>query len=404
MKKIRADNLKRKKKREKESSFGYFFKMDGEDIIPGYTKLSKNEEVIKCANIIADLVSSMTIMLMKNGEKGDSRLKNELSKKMDIYPCEYMDRKNFIFKIAKDMVLGGNSVVLPEVDGMYIKNLHPLERENCSYRKTPDGYRILYKGQELHPDDVLHFVYVPDENEPFRGVGQKEAIIETAKMLTQAKTTKKKFLQSKWKPSMIISINADAEELMDEKMRKKVLGSYVSETEEGEPWVIPAGEIDVKTIEPLSLNDLAIQDSIKLDKQAVAAAFNMPAFMIGIGEFQKDAYNNFISTTIMSIAMIIQQQLTRKLLFSGELYFKMNYKSLLQYSLEDTISLIKGMVGGGMMTRNEGRCELDYTPVDKEGMDDYIVLENFIPVERVGDQKKLKEQEGNKDGTGKDTD
>ena len=401
MKRIRADNRKGIgffKKRSSESLM-LFLKGDGDlsDILPDYVPLSKNEDVVKCANIIADLVSSMTIMLMKNGEKGDTRLRNELSKKIDISPCRYMDRKNFIFKIARDMLLHGNSVVYPEVDGMYIKDLQPLEQDGCSYKKTDSGYAIIYKGQVLNPDDVLHFVYIPDENEPFKGIGQKNAIINAAKMLTQANTTKKKFLQSKWKPSMIISINADSEELMDPELRRKILGSYVSNTEEGEPWVIPAGEIDVKTIQPLSLSDLAIQDSIKMDKQAVAAAFNMPAFMVGIGEFKRDAYNTFISTTVMSIAMIIQQQLTNKLLFSGDLYFKMNYKSLLQYSLEDTITLIKGMVGGGMMSRNEGRCELDYAPVDQQGMDEFIVLENYIPVAKVGDQKKLK-QEDKQDG------
>lgn len=397
MNKIRADNRKRglKKSFKKRNAVAYFLKTDGDmsDIIPGYTKLSNNEEVVKCANIIADLVSSMTIMLMQNGEKGDIRLKNELAKKIDIYPCRYMDRKNFIFKIARDMVLEGNSVVIPEVNGMYIENLDPVDVESCSFIKEGKSYRILHNGIKMNPDDVLHFVYVPDKKEPFRGVGQKEAIIDTAKMLVQAKETKKKFLQSKWKPSMIISINADVEELQDAEMRKEILGSYVSDTEEGEPWVIPAGEIDVKTVQPLSLNDLAIQDSIKLDKTAIASAFNMPAFMVGVGEFKEDAYNNFISTTIMSIAMIIQQQLTNKLLFSGDLYFKLNYKSLLQYSLDSKIALIKGMVSGGMMSRNEGRSELDYAPVDKPGMDDYIVLENYIPVEKVGDQKKLENKE-----------
>ena len=49
------------------------------------------------------------------------------------------------------------------------------------------------------------------------------------------------------------------------------------------------------------------------------------------------------------------------------------------------------------MSRNEGRCELDYAPVDQQGMDEFIVLENFIPVAKVGDQKKLK-QGGEKNG------
>lgn len=392
MKWIRAGN-KKKEKRE-NSGLTCFLRLGDEsgEIIPGYIPLSKNAQVVQCANIIADLVSSMTIMLMQNGEKGDMRIKNELSKKIDVYPCKSMDRKNFIFKIAKDMILYGNSVVLPTVNGMRIDNLQPLEQNSCSYIRADNeaGYNILYKGQYINPDDVLHFVYMPDENDPFRGVGQKNAIIDAARMLTQAQETKKKFLRSKYKPSLIMSIQADSEELMDKKSRKEILGSYVADTEEGEPWIIPAGEVNVQTVTPLNLKDIAIQESIELDKRTIAAAFNMPAFMVGIGEFRKEAYNNFVSTTIMSIAMIIQQQFTRKLLFSGELYFKLNYKTLLQYNLEEKGEFIKRMVEMGMLNRNEGRTEFDYNPVSVDGMDDYNVLENFIPVSELGNQKKLK--------------
>ena len=37
---------------------------------------------------------------MENGDDGDIRLKNELSKKIDVYPNQYMIRKNFIYKIV----------------------------------------------------------------------------------------------------------------------------------------------------------------------------------------------------------------------------------------------------------------------------------------------------------------
>ena len=57
--------------------------------------VTKNEEVKKCIHKIADLVCSMTIMLMENGHDGDIRLKNELSKKIDVYPNNYMITKKF---------------------------------------------------------------------------------------------------------------------------------------------------------------------------------------------------------------------------------------------------------------------------------------------------------------------
>jgi hypothetical protein len=92
----------------------------------------------------------------------------------------------------------------------------------------------------------------------------------------------------------------------------------------------------------------------------------------------------------MSIAMILQQELSKKLLFSPTIYFKFNPKSLMQYNLTEQVQFVKELVGGGMLNRNEVRAEFDYPPVDKPGMNDYIVLENYVPVEKVGDQKKLK--------------
>lgn len=368
----------------------------GDDIIPGYVSVAKNEEIIKCANIIADLVSSMTIMLMTNGANGDVRVKNNLSKKIDVYPCSFMDRKNFIFYIVKDMVLTGNSVVYPEIDEKgYINNLVPWNSSDChfNWNSKKKNYTITRLGATYNSDELLHFALNPKSDAPYEGEGYKPAIIEAVKNLAQENATKKGFLKSKWKPSLIISIQADAEELQDENLRNKILGSYTDTTEEGEPWLIPAGEIDVKTVQPLTLGDLQIQENIEIDKKSVAAAMGIPAFMLGIGTFNKDEYNNFISTKIMSTAKIIEQQMTAKLLVAECMYFKMNQKCLMQYNLAEHMGYVKEMVGGGMMNRNEGRMEFDLSPVDLPGMNDYIVLENYIPVDKVGDQKKLKEGE-----------
>ena len=69
---------------------------------------------------------------------------------------------------------------------------------------------------------------------------------------------------------------------------------------------------------------------------------------------------------------------------------KFNSKSLKQYNLTERMSFVTEMVKDGMLNRNEGRVEFDYSPVDDPAMNEYIVLENYIPVGKVGDQKKLK--------------
>lgn len=393
--------FKKNKKKIRADTVAYWLNGgDAKDILcpVGYSRLIDNEEVLKCTHKIADLVSNMTIMLMQNGDKGDIRIKNELSKKIDVYPNKNMTRKQFIYKIVSDMIRYGNSVVLPELSGDLINNLDMLKADRTSFDETDTGYAIRYGSTTLDPEEVLHFSLIPDDDKPFMGVGFAKQVKSTIENLLQAEATKTGFLKSKWKPSLIISMQTDIEELQDKDLRNKILGSYTDTTEVGEPWLIPAGEIDVKTIQPLTLNDLAIHDSITLDKKTVAASFGVPAFMVGVGEFNQEEYNNFIRTVIMSFALLIQQELTKKLLWSDKMYFKFNPRSLLQYSLSDMTSHVKEMVAGGMLNRNEGRNEFDYSPVDNEGMDDYAVLENYIPVVAIGDQKKLKGGDGSGEG------
>jgi HK97 family phage portal protein len=353
----------------------------------GYMPITKNEEVKKCIHKIADLVSSMTIMLMENSQDGDIRLKNELSKKIDVYPNQYMIRKNFIYKIVADMLTHGNAVVMPSHENMLLENLAIWDINQVTFRGGFESYEIHYRLERYTPDEVLHFVLIPDDLLPFKGQGFIPIVKDTIANIVQATTTKTGFLQSKWRPSLIIKVESDAEGMQIQEERKKILNSYVGDTENGEPWIVPASEIDVKEIRPLSLQDLAIQESIELDKKAVASAFGIPAFMVGVGTFNKDEYNNFISSVIMPISKSIEQELTKKLVYKPTWYFRFNAKSLMQYDLGELTTHVKEMVGGGLINRNEGRNAFDYSPVD--GLNEYVVLENYIPVEDVGKQKKL---------------
>lgn len=356
----------------------------------GYTPLSRNEDVQQCVSQIANRVSNMTVMLMQNGENGDIRIRNELSRKLDITPCHYMNRKNFLYRIVTDMCNSGNCVAVPKYKGEYLDGIEILERGSCTFMQDVRyGYLIRYYGEVLYPDEVLHFVLNPNPREPWRGDGLAPMIYGTVRNLVQARATKDAFLKSKWKPSLIISVRSDIEELQDSSTREDILDSYISSNEQGKPWLIPADEINVNSIKPLTLNDLAIQDGITLDKRTLAAAVGVPPFLVGVGNYIKDEYNGFISTTVLDFAQIIQQELSRKLLLSDQWYIKLNSKSLMQYSLAEKSGFVNSMVERGMLNKNEGRTEFDYNPVDAPGMNDYTVLENFIPVDTLGKQKKL---------------
>ena len=391
--------MSRKKRTAKQTevrnnTVGYLLTENNESIcVAGYTSLDKNPEIMTACRTIAELIGSITIHLMANTKQGDVRIVNELSRAIDINPISTMTRSQWMEAIVMNLLLygEGNSVVWPHTWDGLIRSLEPIAASRVSL--LPDTanpyryYKIVIDGRSHDPENMLHFTYNPDKYYLWKGRGLTVSLRDVAMNLKQASATERGFMESKWKPSLIVKVDAMTKEFSGIEGRKKLREEYLETGEVGAPWIIPAQQFDVQEVRPLSLSDLAISDMVQLDKRTVASIVGVPPFVLGVGEYNQKAWNSFIQNKIRPICISIAQELTKKLILSPNMYLKFNTLSLMDWDLMSISTVFGGLSDRGFVNGNEVRDRLGMSPVD--GLDEYRVLENYIPVEMSGQQSKL---------------
>ena len=167
----------------------------------GYTRLCDNPEIQTACLRIAELIGSMTIRLMMNTEEGDKRIKNELSRMIDITPFQTMTRMQWMTAIVMNLILhgDGNSVIVPHTREGLLTGLEPISANRVTFSPVIGSYkdyRVNIDGVPKNPEDLLHIVYNPDPTYPWKGKGLTVSLMDVANNLKQAGKTKNAFMSS----------------------------------------------------------------------------------------------------------------------------------------------------------------------------------------------------------------
>lgn len=355
----------------------------------GYTSLDKCPEIVAAVRKIASIIGSMTIHLMENTKDGDTRIVNELSRLIDIDPMPNMTRSTWMEGIIETLLLHGrgNAVVVPHTTDGYLGSLEPISASRVGFQ--PIGYRdykVLIDGVPKSPKNLVHFVYNPDRTYLWKGTGVNVSLRDLCEKLRQASATEKAFLASEYKPSIIVKVDALVDEFASPEGREKLMESYVKPAVPGAPWLIPAEQFSVEQVRPLTLADLAIADTVKLNKRMVAALIDVPPFVVGVGDFNRAEWNVWIQTRIMSICKSLAAELTKKLILNPRWYLQFNVWSAMDYDLQTVSTTLLAGSDRGFVNGDEWRDRMHLSPA---GLKEYKVLENYIPYDMSGNQSKL---------------
>ena len=395
-------NRNKKKDEEQQLIVSLVNDLNKTGFTTGYTKLSKCPEVVMAVDRIADLVSNMTIHLMHNTENGDIRIKNGLSSKVDINPLRNVIKKNWVKSIVRCLLLegDGNAVVKPVyTEDNMIKDLVVIPAKDFSIdlgKDFEDDYKIYIKNKKYNPEDLIHFVLNPDPENIHKGRSYRIPLKQITESLKAADDISKEFMNGRVMPALIVKFHGDINEL--ERREDKIYNTYFNQgANAGKPWIVPSSMMDFEQVKPLSLNDIALNDTVIQNKKTLAGLLGVPAFFVGAGEFNADEYNAFIREKVASIAKVLEQTLTQALLISNEYYFKFNIRSLYNYDMQTTENVATNLYRNGIITGNEVRDMMGFSPMPE--LDSLVILENYIPVEDIGNQKKLDKGEESNETT-----
>lgn len=379
--------FKKKQQRSANSPLGVWFIGGGSELPAGYHRLLDSPEISACINRIAAIISSATIYLMENTNKGDVRVHDDLARFVDIEPWPNMATRQSWVNWIVTTLLGegdGEAFVLPRTTGGKFTALEPMPGA-VSIDNPAGGYFVQWRGYTYAPDEVLHFRLYADPDRPWKGRGVRVQANRLAASLSTTSQLKDMLNSPDYKPPLIVAVNSD-NAFSDEAERENFRKSYLSDSKDGKPWILPADLVKIEQLKPMSLTDLAIKDTVEIDKKTATAIFGVPGFTLGIGNFSEAEHNHCVRTVYIPICQGIEQEMTLKLLASPRRYFKISRRRLYAYDLKDLINMDLAMADRGYLCGDEVRADMDLDPV---GLTERTRLENYILNEDTGKQKKL---------------
>jgi HK97 family phage portal protein len=331
-----------------------------------------------CVAKIADGISNMTLKLYKETPDGSRtavfdnnaiRVLNE--------PNSFQNKSEFLNWIGLCLSYKGNAYVYKVTDGLgNTIALMPLNPDSMSVNFVNNEVVYKYGGTGYASDNILHFrVFCSDL--PYLGKSPIQEFAQSLGITLAAKSSQAKIYKTgslKFLLKTLSKVDDNTANTLRESMENVINGKQLSA-------MLPQGtDIDKISMSP---QEAQFIETMKYSDSDIAKMFGVPAALIGAETSSSDIeelLQHFYATTLSKYAIVIQEELERKLLKESEKpthYFKFNFNSLLRAKSSARMEYYMKAIQIGIMSPNEIRRYEDME--DRENGDEYYIMANLMP-------------------------
>ena len=341
--------------------------------------------VFKCISKIAEEIGALNLRLYRKTGSGDRRdwepiEEHELLDILDAPNKSIMRFELFQLWSMHDDLVGNCYWLLEGVKGPEDKpvGIVVLNPRSITVKIDSNGSAIEYYEQEVNgkitrfqPYEIIHFRR-PNPSNIFLGIGPTEAALDSIDALNWAQDWNKRFFQNGAMPGLILETE-QTDETMIKLLRETFEDRFQGQDKAHKTAVLPRG-VKIADKGNLSQKDMDFSELLVKMRDAILAAFGVPAVILGLG--LGETINRASAETLEYVFALhtIKPKMRRFVMFLNA-FLVSRYEDDLVLDFDDPvpaneelkIKKFESALGSnkpGYLTVNEIREELGFEPAE----------------------------------------
>lgn len=358
-------------------------------------------------DLISSSIAQLPIYTKKKDGKGQSNIiKNHPTNLLWNDPTNLVSKDTMLKAIVQNVICKGNAYCLiNRADDGTPVSLHYVESSDITISYNKDTGELYYttrfaKGRVVKPEDILHFKLHTWDG--VKGISLLSFANQSVEIASATSEQAKNFFK---KSCSKISGVIQSQSILNSKQKDQILAKWANTFTTGASGVgILDGNMSYTPI-TISPDDAQLLESRQFNQADVCHFLGINPAQLGVKDYSnyssfEDAQNEFFQRTLMPYIVMIESELSRKLLKDTEqknVKIILDTAAFLRPNKQSEATYYSTLIDKGVLSRNEVREILGFNKVD--GLDDYVIPYTDISQNTLGgnNEENNKTDDGNKE-------